>query len=117
DVYATVVRADLGDLRVLNAAGEAVPHTLRRARPAAAESEWRNAPSFPMSSAQSGRPARTQVRVDANGAVLEVTGDPERTATTAYLVDVSAIDQPLTRLSLTWSAPAGVTFLSRVSVE
>ena len=31
DVYATVTRPDLSDLRVLNAAGDRVPHTLRQA--------------------------------------------------------------------------------------
>jgi hypothetical protein len=118
DVYETVVRPDLGDIRVLNAAGDAVPHTLRRPpRPAAAEAEWRTVPSFPMSAIQTGGPARTQVRVDANGAVLEVTGDPERKATSAYLVDVSTIEGPLTRIALSWNAPEGVTFLSRVTVQ
>jgi hypothetical protein len=118
DVYETVVRADLGDLRVLNAAGDAVPHTLRQpARPPTADAEWRDMPSFAMSAAQTRGPARTQVRVDANGAVLEVTGDPERTAVSAYLVDVSTLEEPLTRLALSWTAPEGVTFLSRVSVQ
>jgi hypothetical protein len=31
-VYETVVRADLGDVRVFNAADESVPHAFRRAR-------------------------------------------------------------------------------------
>ena len=118
DLYETVVRADLGDIRVLNATGAEVPHTLRRVPlPAAADAEWRAVPSFPMSAVQTGGPARTQVRVDANGAVLEVTGDAARKATTAYLVDVSAIDDPVLRLALTWTAPAGVTFLARVMVQ
>ena len=118
DVYGTVTRADLGDLRVLNAAGDVVPHTLRRAPlPAAASAEWRAVASFPMSDLQTGASGRTQVKVDASGAVLEVTTGSVRQATTAYLVDVSAIDDPLTRLALSWAAPAGVTFLARVNVQ
>jgi hypothetical protein len=118
DVYETVTRTDLGDIRVLNAAGDAVPHALRRpSRPALEDAEWSAAPSFPMSSAQSEAVGRTQVRVGANGAVLEVTGTSARQQTTAYLVDVSAFEQPLARLSLAWTAPARVTFLARVSVE
>jgi hypothetical protein len=118
DVYATVTRADLGDVRVLNAAGDVVPHTLRRAPlPAAPSAEWRAVASFPMSDVQTGASGRTQVKVDASGAVLEVTTDSVRQATTAYLVDVTAIDDPLTRLALSWDAPAGVTFLARVNVQ
>ena len=118
DVYDTVVRADLGDIRVLNAAGDAVPHTLRRPpRPATPEAMWREVPSFPMSAVQTAGQARTQVRVDATGAVLEVMGDPAPKAVSAYLVDVSSIDEPLTRLALSWNVPAGVTFVSQVTVQ
>jgi hypothetical protein len=118
DVYATVTRADLGDVRVLNADGNVVPHTLRPAPPpAAADAEWRAAPSFPMSELPTGASGRTQVKVDASGAVLEVITDSARQTTAAHLVDVSAIDEPLSRLELRWNAPAGVTFLSRVSVQ
>ena len=118
EVYETVARADLGDVRVINAAGQAVPHTLRQtSRPASPQPDWRTVPSFPMSAVQTRRPARTQVRVDANGTVLEVTGDPERAAVSAYLVDVSSLEQPLMRMALSWTAPAGVTFLSTVSVQ
>ena len=42
-------------------------------------------------------------------------GDPERTATSAYLVDVSAIEDPITRRALAWNAPETVTFLARVT--
>ena len=118
DVYATVTRPDLGDVRVFNAAGDVVPHTVRPAPlPAATTAEWRTVPSFPMSDLQSGASGRTQVRVDASGAVLEVITDRARQATTAHLVDVSAIDAPLSRLALSWTAPAGFTFLARVTVQ
>lgn len=117
DVYETATRPDLGDVRVLNASGDAVPHTLREAPvPASPEAEWRTMPSFPMTD-QLSRPARTQVRVDSNGTVLEVTNDPARRSTTAHLVDVSTLREPLTRVALSWQAPPGVTFLTRVSVE
>src|SRR5262245_4179009 len=64
DVYDTSTRADLADMRVLNAAGETVPHTLREVpRSAAPEAEWRTVPSFPMTEEQSGLPARTHVKI------------------------------------------------------
>jgi hypothetical protein len=118
DVYDTATRPDLGDVRVLNAAGDSVPHTLREApRPATAEAEWQVVPSFPMTDAKTGGPAKTHVRVDANGAVLEVTNDSARQSTTAYLVDTSSLGQPLTRIALAWEAAPQVTFLARVSVQ
>ena len=49
DVYDTSTRADLADMRVLNAAGETVPYTFRTVpRGPSQESEWRTVPSFPM---------------------------------------------------------------------
>ena len=118
DVYDTSTRGDLGDIRVLNAAGETVPHTLREVpRPGVREAEWRAVPSFPMTETQSGIAARTHVRVGADGAVLDVTNDkaPGR-ATTAYLIDASAIDEPVARIALTWEAAPGTAFLVPVSV-
>jgi hypothetical protein len=119
DVYDTATRPDLGDIRVLNAAGEAVPHTLRPTpRPADPEADWRTVPSFPMTELQTGAPARTQVRVGADGTVLEVSGDTRaQLGTTAYLVDVSSLDEVLTRVALSWQAAPEVTFLARASVQ
>ena len=118
EVYQTSTRPDLADLRVLNASGQPVPHTLREAPgPASEDAEWRTVPSFPMTDVQGGGTARAQVRVDARGAVLEVTNGTDRRLTTAYLVDASGVDQPATRIALTWQAAPEVTFLARVSVQ
>jgi Protein of unknown function (DUF3999) len=119
DVYDTSTRADLADIRVLNAAGDAVPHTLRQVpRTVGPDAEWRSVPSFPMGEAQAGSPARTHVRIGADGAVLEVTKDRSAgRATTAYLIDASGVKEPLARIGLTWDAAPGVTFLAPVSVS
>jgi hypothetical protein len=119
DVYDTVTRADLGDVRVLNAAGEVVPHTVREApRPKDPEAEWTSVPAFPLSDIQAGGTAKTQVRVGPDGAVLEVTNDPTvRQGTTAYLVDATAIKEEITRLELFWEAAPDVTFVAHVNVQ
>jgi len=117
DVYDTSTRADLADMRVLNAAGDAVPHTLRQVPRTLAQAEWRSVPSFPMTEAQSGLAARTHVKIGADGAVLEVTNERAAGhATTAYLIDASGVKEPLSKLGLTWDASPGVTFLVPVSV-
>jgi uncharacterized protein DUF3999 len=118
DVYDTTTRADLEDMRVLNAAGEAVPHTLRQVPRTLAQAEWRNVPSFPMTQADAALAARTHVKIGADGAVLEVTNERSAgRATTAYLIDASGVKEPLSRLGLTWDAASGVTFLAPVSVS
>lgn len=118
DVYDTSTRADLADMRVLNREGETVPYTLREVPGTAGrEADWRTVPSFPMTEAGSRAAARTQVKVGADGTVLEVTNDRTRDrATTAYLVDVSAVKEPLERMMLSWEAAADATFLVAISI-
>lgn len=119
DVYDTSTRPDLADVRVLNAAGEPVPHTLREVpRSTSPEAEWRTVPSFPMTEEQSSAPAHTHVKIGADGAVLEVrsNGAPGR-STTAYLIDASAVKEPLTKIAVTWETSPGATFLAPVSVS
>ena len=117
DVYLTVTRPDLGDLRVFNAAGEALPHTLRTVPPTQKDAEWRKVPVFAMSERQAGPVARTHVRVGSDGTVLEVTGDTSaRRAITAWLVDATSVDRSPARMILTWEAGNHAPFLARVSV-
>jgi Protein of unknown function (DUF3999) len=117
EVYDTSTRVDLADMRVLNAAGETVPYTFRTVpRGPSQESEWQTVPGFPMTETQTG-PARTQVKVGADGAVLEVTGAGARgRVTSAYLIDASRVKTSIARVALGWDAPPGVTFLAPVTV-
>jgi hypothetical protein len=119
DVYATVARRDLADLRVFNAAGEPLPHTLRAVPPAQTEGDWRSVPVFAVTEAsRGGTVARTQVKVGTDGAVIEVTGDTGvPRAPTAYLLDASARTGAIASLKLSWKAPAGASFLARISVR
>ena len=119
DVYATVTRADLADLRVFNRAGEAVPHALRHSplRPAS-EAEPINVPLFPMYRLPSSDSLLTQVTVGPGGAVLQVRNRPPTDAVVvSYLIDASMLDAPLAQLSLQWESQAGATFLARIDVE
>jgi hypothetical protein len=117
DVYDTTTRTDRGDLRVINGAGESVPHALRRAPRPSANAEWQTVPSFAMSE-RTGVAATTQVRIGRDGTVLAVTSDGTGSrVTTSYLLDASALKVPINRVSLTWEVAPGVTFLARVSVQ
>jgi hypothetical protein len=117
DVFETTTRTDLADLRVINGVGESVPHALRRTPRPLADTEWRAVPSFPMKE-QTGVAAATQVRIGRDGSVLAVTGDSTSSrVTTSYLLDASALEAPIDRVSLAWEAGPGVTFLAQVGVQ
>ena len=118
DVYATATSARLDDVRVFNADGAAVPITIRRAIPAG-DTSLAAAPHFPMYSplASSGQTS-AQVRLDAQGAVVEVTGAAASGQTlSSYLIDVSGVEAPLAGLSLTWQVREDASFLAHLRVE
>ena len=119
DVYATVTRPDLSDLRVLNAAGDRVPHTLRQAPPLpAATVAPVDVHVFPLfQEAAAGSPL-TQVVIGDGGAVLEVRRDRGRSKDiSAYLVDASAVDMAIDRMSFVIDASSNTSFLARVDVQ
>jgi hypothetical protein len=123
DVYRHTTRDDLGDLRVFNAAGEAVPHALRAPAgvedpPPAAES----LPFFPLRAAAGGGRADAlslRITTDERGAIIGVRNAdaPDAPAAVqAYVLDASRLERPLRELSLHW-AGAHDGFVSPVSVD
>jgi hypothetical protein len=110
-VYRGVARADLGDLRVFNSAGEVVPHTLRPpALPAAPHSPV-PLPIFPFERArgQGHDLPRVEVLTNPGGAVVRVEGGTvgnTQRPISAYLLDASALKRPLRTLDLDWSGPS-----------
>ncbi|HRF12455.1 MAG: hypothetical protein AW09_001518 [Candidatus Accumulibacter phosphatis] len=104
-VYEGVLRADLGDLRVFNASGEAVPHAFL---PQPATSREKQQPLRLTFFALRGDAVvgvdALEVRIDRSSgrAVLTMNGRPPlRTATLlGYLIDATAIEQPLQALAL-----------------
>ena len=74
-VYRAVTRPDLSDLRVFNAAGQVVPHTLRRpAVPAMEEGREEPLSFFPLQ--EDGRNAATKARAEETWAYLFDLGEP-----------------------------------------
>ena len=118
-------RADLGDLRVFNGAGEVVPHALR-----AVTSDPREEPSFevkvfpyrasPRAAELAVMPdARIELRpggavvIDVRGGLAATPGDERATA---YFFDAGATDKPLKALKLDWEPAAG-GFSGRVDLH
>lgn len=116
-VYEKATRADLGDLRVFNAAGEVVPHAVRQI---AAESKHTRTPIpfFPLPGERQTPTADLSMRVVRNpeGAIVTVetgqTGATQPQATSSYLLDTTKLDAYPTELELAWSGPAGLLTVS-----
>jgi hypothetical protein len=119
DVYRTVTRPDLSDLRVLNAASDRVPHTLREAPllPATTVAPI-DVHVFPLFQLPAARGPLTQVVIGDGGAVLEVRRDGGKSQdVSAYLLDASGVDTPIDGISLGIDAPDKASFLARLDVQ
>lgn len=112
EVQLGAAHADLRDLRVLDAQGKAQPYALFDTAPKSSSTEH-TAPAklFPLQRpVQAGAP-QTDIRIQQNGAVLEVHKLARNTDTSStpklygWLLDASALDFPLERLQLDWSSP------------
>jgi len=124
-VYRGLSRRDLGDLRVLNGAGEVVPYALERA--AASEKVAGTSLAlafFPLAGAP-GRPVdELNLRVErrADGTVTAVVTPGERRAperrVVGYLIDASAATAALRELRFDWPAgPDGTVLDARIEAS
>lgn len=121
EVLAGMTRDDRGDLRVFNAAGQAVPHGFVPSRAEDAPRILKTLPIFPLTSLDA--PATEplpdlEIERDRQGQVLRITqrpgAHPDR-STLGYLVDNSQAKLPLVELELEWAAAAAP--FARIEVE
>ncbi|MEN8206025.1 MAG: DUF3999 domain-containing protein [Pseudomonadota bacterium] len=121
-VYAHLIKKDFSDLRVFNAGGEVVPHSLQRPDvPQVDESDPFVVPFFPYALIKPGdhSPVLVQVAINDQGTVVsssasKKTEGEERVS--AYLVDVSALEAMPSKLAFSWESPED-SFVAHVSIE
>lgn len=115
-------RHDLGDLRIFNGYGEVVPHLLKpevaRETP---QPEPVALPFFPIMETVDDGKGDTQINIatDENGAVINFWqrgGGLQASVVGRYLIDASALQQPLEKLLLNWDESAE-GFLVPVALE
>ena len=114
EVYRQTRQANFADLRVFNASGEAVPHTIQPlAGRTVVEKNTRRLPYFPLYSKPGALPEGLSLRVKtgAAGTILELdsqpqAGDDAARPLSAYLIDASAQKEPLQALRLSWQSGA-----------
>jgi len=123
DVYKTVTRNDLGDIRVFNGEGEVVPHTIRVSREEdVIRDEWQPLPYFPLYRETMGDAGdlSMQVRRSSDGSILEVrsknVGGTAQKQLDGYLLDIGSLQKPLAALALNWKRH-GDGSLVHVAVE
>ena len=112
EVYRTVRRPDLGDVRVFNEAGEAVPHGFRTvAGTSEALRQNQEIPFFPLyDTATALGPADLAMRVTRNtaGTIVNIEAggrqEPGEPQVTGYLLDLSGIKWMLGELAFEWRA-------------
>lgn len=123
-VYETVVRADLGDLRVFNAAGEPVPHAFRqRVTSTRREATAVQVPLFPIRGEPGMSLEGMDVRIQRQGdrTVLDLRAPGGKRATTSarlvgYVADASVIEKPL-RAVMLQLAPSAENIIAKATVE
>lgn len=122
-VYQGVVRRDLGDLRVFNADGEPVPFALEPRPPQQKEKPQAVAVKvFPLYGEQAADLEGLQLRVEkaGSGTVVSVRSEGTRPASKrrllAYLVDLSALEQPYEALEVDWRQDSP-SFATNLRVE
>jgi hypothetical protein len=116
EVYAAVTSADLRDVAVVNAAGNAVPTALYRPPAAAAHEALIDLPMFALPAAPAGAApdaVRLQIERAPDGRLRSINADVQGTAAANadakhdLLLDASAVREPLAALHVAWAADQG----------
>jgi hypothetical protein len=119
-VYQGVTRADLGDLRVFNAGGNPVPHSLVLSADEQAKAVTQHElPLFPLYQDEAGDGAGVRLRIEQGASVqrivLERTGGDAERRISGYILDGRDLDAPVHRFSFDWDSEQD--FLVRVDLE
>ena len=110
DVYQTVRRADLGDVRIFNSSGDAVPHGFRAVETEKRELQGKEGvPFFPLFKAkQPEKQASLSLQVNRNsaGTIVNIKSDEGAGSVggeiNGYLLDLSRLKQVTNELEFRW---------------
>jgi hypothetical protein len=121
EIYRWTRQRDLADIAVFNGRGEVVPFALVTPPPPRNEVAGRQLPHFSLAgpTLQPAGNLALQVRTDEHGAIVNLAsarGDRTAAPVTAYLVDASSLDRPVSGFELAL-LPAGPNYLGTLRVE
>ncbi len=122
-VYQSVVRSDLGDLRIFNGAGAPVPHRLKNLSATTSFPSQKVAlPIFPLynKTEKGGGNLSLYVRRDKQGSIIKIQsndrGPAGKETLTGYLLDAGGVKGSIRSLKLDWEAD-DQQFLGQINVE
>jgi hypothetical protein len=122
DVYETVVRRDLGDMRVFNANEERVPHTLRKPEQTEHKETRVVLPFFPVyGSNDKNTSTELNFEIEENGAIVslyerDVAVRAKNIKIKKYVIDTSKIGKKISSLELELTG-AGDNYVKKFSIE
>jgi hypothetical protein len=124
DVYVTVARDDLGDIRIFNSAGVVVPHILRQPKIKSEIRELTKAlPFFPLYQEEhkAGKDGLlVRIEKGRDGAIINVesgeAGTGKDRKLSGYIIDASKHEERIHELAVTWR-PDEENFVTTVAVE
>ena len=119
DVYRVSAQDDLGDVRVFNAEGEAVPYAIRHVAVRADSSPAQTLPLFALRGDPQSVSQGLRLQLDSpNGAIrLQTDGRAAQDGPIAqYLIDARPLDAPIAALQLSWP-DSSADFSGRMRIE
>lgn len=122
DAYRGVTRADLGDLRVFNGAGEPVPYAFVPLRVAKKDPAMHGTKLFPLRGEEAKGLDGLNVRIRHNpggGTSVDVSSSPaaKERKLLGYILDPGELKTPFEALVLDWQGRAGFTGTARVEAS
>lgn len=124
EVYKTVSRIDLGDLRVLNGDGQVVPHGLRMtAIKRNTNTETKNVPFFPLyqQAGESVTDLHLNIKRNHQGEVINIHSslpkDTKGNVLTGYLLDLRQWKKPVSQLKFSWKNTDGASFIRKLNIS
>ena len=124
EVYRTITRTDLGDLRVFNRDGHVVPHGLRsQALIRTQKTEIIRIPYFPLYQ-QAGKKVgdlHLNIKRNSQGEVIDIHSRPGKENSdkrlSGYLLDLRDWDKPVQQIKLNWKNPGNESFIRKLRIS
>jgi len=124
EVYKTISRPDLGDLRVLNGDGQVIPHGLRMmAIKKNTNTEIKNVPFFPLyqQTGQLVTDLHLNIKRNSQGEVISIRSglpkDNKENILTGYLLDLREWKHPISQLKFDWKNTDGTSFIRKLNIS
>ena len=123
-VYKQISRDDLGDIRVLNAAGDVVPHGIRDIAVEQMNKQYTESVAyFPLYESSPSMPGGLHLKIQrsSSGEVIDIkSSDAERNASdklTGYLLDLRKWNQSIDAIKIDWDVEKDSSFIRKLEIS